>query len=290
MITDEQLFWYAPLLIRYYDTLRQRAEATQNEQMRQDLTDYDALLRDRVARSRKKIWVANQFFWLGSYNFSGNHSEDFLIKSFPPEISKRQKLTKLFFNKLFNGEEPTEVGRHFQPQQILDPIMGAPVCLKGIDILKVFPSSVHPALLALSFESHIPPAKVIIKNGDDLMGDLLVEIMFTFFTAVWKNSKLLSHRTPRQFCYTYTIAPSSEKCGFIEFVDGGVPFSKIDFTNFLDGLSEEQLPTFLASFAGGLVAGYFLSFFLFLFFFLSFFYYVFIFKIIAIYRGIDNKR
>lgn len=102
----------------------------------------------------------------------------------------------------------------------------------SVVVRKVFSSIARPMIVELRVplenadldddDHHIVlPPGVLVKEGDNLMQDLGVEIMFQCFNHVWQHSALIKSKYKQPpFSLSYEVFPTSATQGFMEAVTG----------------------------------------------------------------------
>ncbi|KAH3765966.1 Phosphatidylinositol 3-kinase 1 [Pelomyxa schiedti] len=134
-----------------------------------------------------------------------------------------------------------------------DPLFGQSTQVTQIEVVKVFNSHARPSLMEIKFNG-APPKRFILKKGDDLRVDMMVQVMFGIFNVIWESSSM--QLKPRAF--TYIVTPMNETIGAIEFVENAVPLTKFNWHS-IDPRSQTQIDELLSSATGGYVAAYILG-------------------------------
>eukprot|EP01105_Mastigella_eilhardi_P017748 TRINITY_DN4095_c0_g1_i2.p1 TRINITY_DN4095_c0_g1~~TRINITY_DN4095_c0_g1_i2.p1 ORF type:complete len:501 (-),score=172.73 TRINITY_DN4095_c0_g1_i2:408-1790(-) len=148
------------------------------------------------------------------------------------------------------GNETRGYYRDLRDTLTYDPLFGNTDKVKRIELVKVFNSQAKPCLMKLCY-GNSPDMKFIFKVGDDLRRDLLVQVMFHMFNAVWGCSRL----ELKPVAFTYYVVPISHDRGLIEFVQNSVPLTNFQWDT-LSTLDDNDLDHFIATAAGGYISAY----------------------------------
>lgn len=137
-------------------------------------------------------------------------------------------------------------------------------------VRKVFSSIARPMIVQLRApmenadldedDHHIVlPPGVLVKEGDNLMQDLGVEVMFQIFNHIWETSPLLKHKYKKApYSYCYEVFPTSPTQGFMEAMTGLIPLKDYDWAEWRDnyGSDPERVEDILRSTVGSYIGAY----------------------------------
>lgn len=140
----------------------------------------------------------------------------------------------------------------------------------SVVVRKVFSSIARPMIVELrvprenadlDLDEHHNVLKpgVLVKEGDNLMQDLGVEIMFQCFNHVWAHSPVFSGRESEiPFSYYYEVFPTSPTQGFMEAVTGLESLKEYNWQTWRDkyGKNRERVNEMLRSAVGAYVGTY----------------------------------
>lgn len=100
---------------------------------------------------------------------------------------------------------------------------------------------------------------LLVKEGDNLMQDLGVEVMFQCFNHVWAHSSVYANKESEvPFSLNYEVFPTSPSQGFMEAVTGLTSLKVYDWHMWRDkyGRNEERVNEMLRSTVGAYVGTY----------------------------------
>ncbi|CAN8065753.1 unnamed protein product [Agarophyton chilense] len=140
----------------------------------------------------------------------------------------------------------------------------------SVVVRKVFSSIARPMIVELRVpmenadleedEQHIilPPG-ILIKEGDNLMQDLGVQVMFQVFNHIWQSSPLTKPKyTKPPFSFCYEVFPTNPTQGFMEAMTGLIPLKDFDWANWSNrfGLDPARVDDILRSTVGSYIGAY----------------------------------
>lgn len=140
----------------------------------------------------------------------------------------------------------------------------------SVVVRKVFSSIARPMIIELrvpmenadldSDDHHITlPPGLLVKEGDNLMQDLGVEVMFQCFNHVWAHSAVYANKESEvPFSVNYEVFPTSPSQGFMEAVTGLTSLKMFDWRSWRDkyGKNQERVCEMLRSTVGAYVGTY----------------------------------
>ncbi|KAI0562998.1 Phosphatidylinositol kinase [Gracilaria domingensis] len=152
----------------------------------------------------------------------------------------------------------------------------------SVVVRKVFTSIARPMIVELRVpmenadldedDDHIilPPG-ILIKEGDNLMQDLGVEVMFQVFNHIWESSALIKpkySKPPYSFCYE--VFPTTPTKGFMEAMTGLIPLKDYDWVGWRNkfGSDSDRVEDIVRSTVGSYIGAYICGFLWLLAFFL----------------------
>lgn len=142
--------------------------------------------------------------------------------------------------------------------------------ISSVVVRKVFSSIARPMIIELRTprenanlerddHHNIMSPGLLVKEGDNLMQDLGVEIMFQCFNHVWAHSDVFKGRDDEiPFSRHYEVFPTSPTQGFMEAVTGLVSLKEYNWQNWRNkyGGSKDRVNEMLRSTVGAYVATY----------------------------------
>jgi hypothetical protein len=144
------------------------------------------------------------------------------------------------------------------PVYLSDPIWCMKSKIESVEVIKIFDSKLRPLLLRMHYSSSILnyPVDTIFKVGDDLTQDFHVQILFSVFNTIWKESNLVD----KPFIKQYRVLPTGENHGLVEFVKSkSIEKHTEKDWEYYQQFSEPEKKHFILSLAGSFVAGYVLG-------------------------------
>lgn len=140
----------------------------------------------------------------------------------------------------------------------------------SVVVRKVFSSIARPMIIQLRVplenadleddNQHVVlPPGLLVKEGDNLMQDLGVEIMFQVFNHIWSGTPSLKEKygcTP--ISVSYEVFPTSSTQGFMEALTGLTSLREFDFKNWRNkyGSDEERVTEMVRSTVGSYIGAY----------------------------------
>lgn len=137
----------------------------------------------------------------------------------------------------------------------------------GVCVKKTFSSLTRPRIVSLEkAEKGKDMTKrggkrigkmLLVKEGDNLMGDLSVQTLFQVFNHVWKSSSIVKADKP-PLCKCYEVFPTGATTGFMEAMEGLVSLKDFNWTEWKNkcGGNQVRVRDMVRSAAGGYIGAY----------------------------------
>eukprot|EP00178_Gracilaria_changii_P025835 TRINITY_DN793_c1_g1_i2.p1 TRINITY_DN793_c1_g1~~TRINITY_DN793_c1_g1_i2.p1 ORF type:complete len:531 (+),score=63.29 TRINITY_DN793_c1_g1_i2:4181-5773(+) len=139
----------------------------------------------------------------------------------------------------------------------------------SVVVRKVFASLTRPMIVQLCVpledadwerdEHMVLPPDLLVKNGDNLMRDMAVEMTFHVFNHIWASSPLINSRyTKPPYSHCFEVFPTATGRGFMETMTGLVSLKEFDWKKWRKSFESDpdRVEDMLRSAAGSYIGTY----------------------------------